>query len=215
MLNRVQTQDGLSRRTLVTLIVAGLGALSLVLFVLPSDSRFGSGNGYAEEKDLEPVLMLAEEKHKQELIDERHSPTADSKPPAEQGKLPEQKEQKEQEQQHEGWPEACKKLWMTDVDRRAYVDTLVEAKVKQYLEWGGGSSTLCAAALVANGTHRLSLLTAVGGQHARHSHVREVVCSHDDRAQQQVVPEAEAADHGRQDHQRRPHLFARGVGELW
>jgi hypothetical protein len=49
-------------------------------------------------------------------------------------------------------PPECQAMWMADGDKKTFVRTLASRKVQQYVEWGGGGSTLCASRLVANGT---------------------------------------------------------------
>jgi hypothetical protein len=112
-------------------------------------------------------------------------------------------------------PAVCEELWMTDVDRRAFVGALTDRMVRQYIEWGGGGSTLCASALVANGTRALRFERRLFVSRLTYAHVCHVASSHDDRAQRRVVREAEAADQEGWDHQRQHHLYARRVEVLW
>jgi hypothetical protein len=59
---------------------------------------------------------------------------------------------------------ACQEVWMSDPDKEAFVRALMGRGVRQYLEWGGGGSTFCAAGLVEHGTSTvctsLPLITA-------------------------------------------------------
>lgn len=49
-------------------------------------------------------------------------------------------------------PNGCKQVWMAEEDLYAFVKVLKDNKVEQYLEYGGGASTLCASSLVKNVT---------------------------------------------------------------
>jgi hypothetical protein len=65
-------------------------------------------------------------------------------------------------------PPECEAMWMHDKYRKTFVDTLTRRKIKQYLEWGGGGSTLCSSRLVEQGTappHQLP-------RHRTHHHPR-------------------------------------------
>jgi hypothetical protein len=55
----------------------------------------------------------------------------------------------------EGLPEVCVRMWMTRTDMVAFYKLLSPRRVKEYLEYGGGGSTLCASQLVEHGTRRL------------------------------------------------------------
>jgi hypothetical protein len=55
----------------------------------------------------------------------------------------------------EGLPEMCVRMWMTRTDMVAFYKLLSSRSVKEYLEYGGGGSTLCASQLVDHGTRRL------------------------------------------------------------
>ncbi|ELR24104.1 uncharacterized protein ACA1_153030 [Acanthamoeba castellanii str. Neff] len=48
----------------------------------------------------------------------------------------------------EAMPPECEAMWMHDKYQKTFVDTLTRRKIKQYLEWGGGGSTLCSSRLV-------------------------------------------------------------------
>jgi hypothetical protein len=66
----------------------------------------------------------------------------------------------------EGLPEMCVRMWMTRTDMVAFYKLLSSRRVKEYLEYGGGGSTLCASQLVEHGTRRL------GGALHTHAHTQ-------------------------------------------
>lgn len=49
-------------------------------------------------------------------------------------------------------PPECEAMWLSDVDKKTFVRGLTSRKVQQYIEWGGGGSTLCSSRLVPNVT---------------------------------------------------------------
>jgi hypothetical protein len=49
-------------------------------------------------------------------------------------------------------PDACKQMWMSKNDMSGFIRLLRSDSVEQYLEYGGGGSTLCAASIAKNGT---------------------------------------------------------------
>jgi hypothetical protein len=103
-------------------------------------------------------------------------------------------------------PPECEAMWMHDKYRKTFVDTLTRRKIKQYLEWGGGGSTLCSSRLVEQGT---------APPHQLPRHRTHHACSHNDRAQQRVVQAPEGAAPGQERDQRQPHLLGRGMGTVW